>query len=141
MNQHDILDVVFIKIRDNMPAAVSADRLFTASMNPIEQSVTEPKIVLYLEPATSAITTLGAEGLVCRRFERGGTVRCVVHTPATQGGDILGIDIAEQLQALFEGVQSDPLHYDNVAVRTTGRDGLASWITTVAITYRLSVVK
>lgn len=142
MKQSQLLDPVYIRIRDNLPSELPADRLFLASENPDEQLVTVSKVVLYHEPATSQITTLGAEDLVCRRFERGGTIRIVVHTPVITNGDVLGVIIAEQIRDLFEGRQADaPLHYDNVAVRSTGRDGQASWITNVVITYRLDVVK
>lgn len=137
----EILDPVYVRVRDNLPVGLTADRMFTATTNPTEQSVTKSKVVLYLEPAASRITTLGSEE-VCRRFERAGTIRVVVHTPAQVNGDIAGIMIAEQIAALFEGYAGhSPVHYDNVAVRSTGRDGNAAWLTSVVMSYRLDVVK
>lgn len=141
MLQSEILDVIYIRVRDNMPTEVPAGRLFTASTNPDEQSVTKPKVVIFHEPTTSDITTLGSSE-VCRRFERGGTVRISVRTPLTPYTEQLGLIIGEQIQSLFEGNAEDaPLHYDNVTVRSTGRNSSVEWITTVVITYRLDVVK
>lgn len=138
MLQSDILNVVYNRIQ---AANILPGRLFTSSNCPIEQKVTQPRIVLTLLPATAQITTLGSDD-VCRRREYGGLVFCAVHTPIQRGEDIAGIRYAEQIQALFEGRNADaPLYYDNVAVRTTGRDGTAAYVTNCVITYRLESVR
>ena len=139
MLQSDILNIVYNRILT--ANIVPSGRLFTSSNAPIEQQVSQPRVVLTLLPATGQITTLGSDD-VCRRREYGGVVFAAVHTPIKQGGDTLGIRYAEQIQALFEGRNADaPLYYDNVAVRTTGRDGTAAYVTNCVITYRLETVR
>lgn len=139
MLQSEILDPIFIAIRD--ANIIPAGRLFFADDNPSESRVTITKAVIYHEPTTSRITTLGGPG-VLRRRERGGIVRILVLTPLNPGASTAGVILAEQIQSLFEGNPCDaPLHYDNVTVRSTGRDGTAAWVTSVVITYRLDVVK
>lgn len=138
MLQSDILNTVYNRI---VAANILPGRVFTSSKAPIEQQVAQPRIVLSLLPATAEITTLGADD-VCRRREYGGLVFCAVHTPLQQGKDIEAIRYAEQIQALFEGRNADaPLYYDNVAVRSTGRDGTAAYIANCVITYRLETVR
>ena len=138
MLQSDILNVIYNRI---VAANILPGRVFTSSTVPTEQKVTQSRIVLSLLPATGGITTLGSDD-VCRRREYGGVVFCAVHTPLQRGGDILGIEYAEQIQALFEGRNADaPLYYDNVAVRTTGRDSTAVYVTNCVITYRLETVR
>ena len=138
MLQSDILNVVYNRIT---AANILPGRVFTSSNVPTEHKVDQPRIVLTLLPATAEITTLGSDD-VCRRREYGGLVFCAVHTPIQPGKDITGIRYAEQIQALFEGRNADaPLYYDNVAVRTTGRDGTAAYVTNCVITYRLESVR
>lgn len=138
MLQSDILNIVYNRIA---AANILPSRLFTSANCPVEEQVSQPRIVLTLLPATGQITTLGSDE-VCRRREYAGVVFCAVHTPIKAGGDILGIRYAEQVQALFEGLNADaPLYYDNVAVRTTGRDGTAAYVTNCVITYRLETVR
>ena len=138
MLQSDILNIVYNRIT---AANILPNRVFTSSNAPIEQQVTQPRIVLTLLPATGQITTLGAAD-VCRRREYGGLVFAAVHTPIRVGEDIQGIRYAEQIQALFEGLNADaPLYYDNVAVRAVGRDGTAAYVTNCVITYRLETVR
>jgi hypothetical protein len=138
MLQSDILNVVYNRIT---AANILPGRVFTSSNVPLEQQVSQPRIVLSLLPATAEITTLGSDD-VCRRREYGGVVFAAVHTPIQKGEDITGIRYAEQIQALFEGRNADaPLYYDNVAVRTTGRDGTAAYVTNCVITYRLETVR
>lgn len=150
MLQSEILDVFYLRIAANLPPGFPDDldpitgmpvRLYTSSTAPQnEDIVTTARIILTLLPATSAITTLGSDE-VCRRRDHGGTVFAAVHTPVAPGGDILGIQYAQHIQALFQGRQQDaPLHYDNVTVRTTGRDGNAAYITNVVTLYRLESV-
>lgn len=138
MLQSDILNIVYNRI---VAANILTGRVFTSSNAPVEEQVTQPRVVLTLLPATGQITTLGSDD-VCRRREYGGLVFAAVHTPIKAGGDILGIRFAEQIQALFEGRNADaPLYYDNVAVRAIGRDGKAAFITNCVITYRLETVR
>ena len=140
MLQSQVLDKVFIRIRDNLPTDLPSGRIFTATTNPNEQDVDDPKVVLYHEPATSSVDTLGNPD-VCRRFTRGGTVRIMVHTGLIPNSDTLGIKIAEQLQELFEGYPGHaPLYYDAAEIREPRRDS-AWWTTNLVLTYRLSVVK
>jgi len=141
MLQSEILDVFYLRIAANLPPGFPSGRLFTGSTAPQnEDIVLTPRIILTLLPATSAITTLGSDE-VCRRREHGGTVFVAIHTPVQPGGDILGIQYAQHIQSLFQGRNTDaPLHYDNVAVRTTGRDGNAAFITNVVTLYRLESV-
>lgn len=141
MQQSEILDVFYLRIAANLPAGFPAGRIFTSSNVPQnEDIVTVPRIILTLLPATAQITTLGSDE-VCRRRDYGGTVFAAVHTPVQPGQDIKGIEYAQHIQSLFMGRQQDaPLHYDNVAVRTTGRDGNAAYITNVVTLYRLEAV-
>lgn len=140
MQQSEILDVFYLRIAANLPAGFPTGRLFTSSTVPDESTVTVPRIILTLLPTTAQITTLGSDE-VCRRRDYGGTVFVAVHTPVQPGQDIKGIEYAEHIQSLFMGRNADaPLHYDNVTVRTTGRDGTAAYITNVVTTYRLEAV-
>lgn len=140
MQQSEILDVFYLRIAANLPAGFPVGRLFTSSNAPDESIVTVPRIILTLLPSTAAITTLGSDE-VCRRRDYGGTVFAAVQTPVQPGQDIKGIEYAQHIQSLFMGRNADaPLHYDNVSVRTTGRDGSAAYITNVVTLYRLEAV-
>lgn len=136
MLQSEILDAVYIRIAD----AITDVPLYLGSDPNTPTTVTEPRMMLYIEPADSQITTLGGPG-VKRRFQRGGTIRVVCLTPSAQSADIAGIILAQRVQEIFEGNPCDqPLHYDNVAIRTPRRES-ANYSTPVVITYRLGVVK
>lgn len=136
MLQSEILDAVYARIT----AAITDVPLHLGSDPNTPNDVTEARMVLYIEPADSAITTLGGPG-VLRRFERGGTIRVLCLTPADFAADVAGLILAERVQEIFEGNPCDqPLHYDNVAIRTPRRES-ANYSTPVVITYRLGVVK
>lgn len=139
MKISDVSGIVYNRVKLNLPVEIPSDRFIIASGTLPNDTSTKPGLVMTHNPGPWAITTLGGEG-VCRRRLRTGNIFLQVRTPTQPGMDTLGLDIADRLARLFEGVWSDtPLLYTGVDVRYQGRDN-AWFLTNTVITYEFEEI-
>lgn len=139
MNLSDVSGIVYNRVLANLPVEITPDRFVIASGNLPDDTTEKPGLILTHNPGPWAITTLGGPG-VCRRRLRTGNVFLQVRTPTQYGMDTLGVDIADRLAKLFEGIWEDrPLIYTDIDVRNQGRDKAWFLVNTV-ITYEYEEV-
>lgn len=131
MNLTQVGDDAFIRLKNNLPVEVDADRVTIESGAIPNMTTDKPAIVMSHTPGPRYATTIGD----VKRRQRDGIIYFQVRTPAAFGAETKCIEISEKVSRLFEYVYvGNCLRYNECEIRKLGRDG-AWYICNVVVNY------